>query len=120
MPKLTRKQRRSKAGPTPPAVAAKRPTRRGREYTQVFCPCCGRAQGQLEFWERTLKYDPQKPFGVVQDVGQGRGRSFQVVRYIGPGDLPEHFDVVKRRLVQTVGEWVGKGWLTLAEVTRRE
>lgn len=112
MPKLTRKQRRSKAGPTPPAVATKRPVRRGREYSQVFCPCCGRSQGQVDFWQRTLEYDPQKPFGVVQDVGQGRGRSFQVVRYLNPGDVPELFDLVKRRLLQAIQQWRARGWLT--------
>ncbi len=112
MPKLTRKQRRSKVGAAAPVVTTKWPARAGREYSQVFCPCCGRSQGQRDFWQRTLEYDPQKPFGVVQDVGQGRGRSFQVLRYLNPGDVPELFDLVKRRLIQTVQQWRARGWLT--------
>ncbi|GAI95205.1 unnamed protein product [marine sediment metagenome] len=94
----------------PGAVSRGRRTAVGKEYRQVTCPVCGRAGG-LAFWPYTQHFDPDKPFGVIQEVGLGRGRSFGVIGQLEPADEPETFELVKGRLLQAVREWRDKGWI---------
>ncbi len=98
------------------ARASRRAARRfPKEYRQAICPCCGRSQGQVAFWERTQEFDPDKPFGVIQEVGLGRGQgNLEVIGHFGPDKVL--FPLVKARLIAAVKEWVKKGWLSAAEL----
>jgi len=102
-------------------------------YRQALCPVCGTAHGmevteiipgkphmvlnRRNFWERTKDSDPNKPFGVIQEVGRGRGRSFKIKGYFSPReDEDGFFPLIKERLLQAVKEWLAKGWITEEEV----
>jgi len=115
-----------KVAPTP----VSKPT---GEYRQALCPVCGRAAGvkRLEypqggywpgrstqnFWEYTKDFDPDKPFGVIQEVGGGRGHSFKVIGYFNPeDDIDGYYPLIKARLLNAVKEWLNKDWLTKEEV----
>jgi hypothetical protein len=87
----------------------------GKEYRQATCPVCGTAHG-LDYWPRTRGFDPHKPFGVIQEVGLGRGRSFKVLGHFGPEEEPETFELVKERMLEAVREWVVKGWIKPNEI----
>jgi len=95
---------RSGTAPKAPKAAV------GKEYRQVTCPVCGTAHG-LNFWPYTRQFTPDKPFGVIQEVGLGRGRSFGVIGQLEPADEPETFELVKGRLLQALKEWKDKGWI---------
>lgn len=88
------------------------------EYRSAICPVCGTGHGKRNgknYWD-TITFAPNKPFGVIQDVGRGRG--FAVIGYFNPDDDPDgHFPAVKARLLQAVAEWVAKGWIAKEEVT---
>ncbi len=103
------------------------------EYRQVFCPVCGTAHGQevtetvegkpwmvlsrRNYWERTKEFDPDKPFGVIQETA-GRG-SFNLIGYFQPEeDIDGSFPLVKARLLQATKEWMDKGWITREEVNQ--
>ena len=103
------------------------------EYRQAFCPVCGTAHGYfrpggrkadpfgetqpINYWEWTEGFDSDKPFGVIQDMGQGRGRGFQFIGYFQPDEDPDgYFPLVKARLLAAVRDWVAKGWLTENEI----
>lgn len=103
------------------------------EYRSAICPVCGRAAGKKRlrypydrdedssatqnFWEYTLFFDPDKPFGVIQQVGLGKGKSFKVVGHFGPNDDPDgYFPLVKGRLLGAVREYLAKGWVTREEL----
>jgi len=103
------------------------------EYRQAICPVCGRAAGyevtetipgkpymvlkRENYWERTKAFDPAKPFGVIQDVSRGRGRSFKVIGYFSPEeDVDGFFPLVKARLLAAIKEWLDKGWITESEI----
>ena len=92
------------------------------EYRQVPCPLCGAAHGKRngkDFWEYTNEFAPNKPFGIIQDVGKGRGRSFKVIRYFDPDDDPDgYFPLVRDRLLTVLHEWRLKGWITEEEVLK--
>ena len=102
-------------------------------YRQAICPVCGRAAGyqiseripgkpymvlkRENFWEKTENFDPNKPFGVIQDVSKGRGRSFKIIGYFNPDeDTDGFFPLVKARLLKAVEEWIAKGWITRQEL----
>lgn len=85
------------------------------EYRSAYCPQCGLAHS-LGFWEYTTGFDPSKPFGMIQETGLGRGRSFRVVGHLAPQDEPETFELVKARLLQAVTEWRDKGWIKNEEI----
>ena len=121
MAKLSRKQRLKRQARVPTPTTPRAMPTTVKEYRQVICPVCGRSQGSLAFWERLRTFDPNKPFGVVQDVGRGRGASFTVLGNFGPEGAPEIFSLIKARFVAAVGEWTSKGWLSkedLEGVTR--
>ena len=101
------------------------------EYRQALCPVCGTAHGtevtetvpgkryiklaRQNFWERTKAFDPNKPFGVIQDT-TGR-RNFRLIGYFSPEeDVNGFFPLVKSRLLAAVGEWLEKQWITREEV----
>ena len=105
----------------------------GKTHRQALCPVCGTAHGmkvtetipgkpymvlkRRNYWEITLEFDPQKPFGVIQEVGMGMGRSFKVLGYFSPEeDQDGFFPLVKNRLLQAVREWRAKGWISEEEV----
>lgn len=100
-------------------------------YRQAICPVCGTSHGNVvternpgkpyiiysreNFWQRTLTFDPNKPFGVIQET-TGRG-SFRFLGYFDPNeDVDGMFPLVKARLLRAVQEWLNKGWLTREEV----
>jgi len=125
MPRLTREQRRQleETGQAPkrrrPPVKKVRVHPPTGQYRQVLCPVCGRAHGSRAFWERTKDFDPNKPFGVVQEVGRGRGASFAQIGFFEPSEDTEGiFDLVKARLLQAVKEWLDKGWIKPSEVKK--
>jgi hypothetical protein len=67
------------------------------------------------YWLKPLAFDPDKPFGIIQEAA-GRG-SLQVVGHFSPEDDPSgSFQLIKKRLLQMVTQWISKGWLTSAEV----
>lgn len=101
------------------------------EYRQALCPVCGTAHGvevtltvagkpyiklrRRNYWERVKDYDPNKPFGVIQETS-GRG-SFKLVGYFSPEeDEDGFFPLVKGRMLQALKEWVDKGWIAREEV----
>lgn len=103
------------------------------EYRQALCPVCGSAHGKVatsrvpgkpsikwnfvNYWERIKDFDPDKPFGVIQGVGLGRGRSFKHIGYFSPEeDIDGYFPLVKLRLLNAVKEWLNKGWLSKDEI----
>lgn len=103
------------------------------EYRQALCPVCGSAHGKVatfrvpgkpyikgnfvNYWERIKDFDPDKSFGVIQEVGRGRGRSFKLIGYFSPEeDIDGYFPLVKLRLLNAVKEWLNKDWLSKDEV----
>lgn len=114
MPKQTRKQRLKIT--ERPAVAVRAPVTSAGELRQVLCPVCGRGSSSLTFWLRLSKFDPGKEFGVIQEIGLGRGNNFTVIGRFGPEGEPEVYELVKDRLLQAVKEWRDKGWLSQDEI----
>jgi hypothetical protein len=107
--------------PGRPEGAEELPTGRAIvEYRQAICPVCGASHGKRNgrnFWERTKDFDPDKPFGVVQDIGRVGKSGIRTIGYFGPDDDPDgYFPFVKTRLLQAVREWVDKGWIAPAEI----
>ena len=101
------------------------------EYRQALCPVCGTAHGvevtqtvrgkpyiklkRRNYWERVKDYDPDKPFGVIQET-LGRG-SFKLLGYFSPAeDQDGFFPLIKARLLQATKEWMDKGWITREEI----
>lgn len=100
-------------------------------YRQAFCPVCGMTHGteviervpgkpyikltRRNFWERTKDYDPNKPFGVIQEaIGPG---SFTKLGYFSPEeDKDGFFPLIKARLLTVLKEWQKNGWLTKEEI----
>ncbi|MCK4786918.1 MAG: hypothetical protein KAV87_24385 [Desulfobacteraceae bacterium] len=107
--KLAAPERRREVTLTP------RIARAAGEYRSVHCPQCGLAHS-LRFWGYTTGFDPDKPFGIIQETGLGKGRSFRVVGHLMPEDEPETFQLVKARLLQAVTEWRDKGWISNEEI----
>lgn len=132
MPRLRRGAAEPSRGSGRRAEVASRPT--GRVYRQALCPVCGRGAGLkrvsypsgsygadpgevVNFWAATLGFDPDKPFGVIQEVGGGKGKSFRMLGYFGPEDDPDgFFPLVKARLLAAVAEWLAKGWISAGEL----
>lgn len=100
-------------------------------YRSALCPVCGTAHGtevtetvpgkpyiklrRRNYWERVKDYDPDKPFGVIQET-TGRG-SFKLVGYFSPEEDEDNFyPLIKARLLQAVKEWVDKKWIAREEV----
>lgn len=100
-------------------------------YRQAICPVCGTSHGvevtetvrgkpyiklkRRNYWERVKDYDPDKPFGVIQET-TGRG-SFKLVGHFSPEeDEDGFFPLVKGRLLQALKEWVDKRWIARGEV----
>jgi len=75
--RVLRKRGKARIAPERPSPAPGLPgTREAVEYRQAFCPVCGRSAGRRNgknAWEKTKDFDPDKPFGVIQDIGQGFG-----------------------------------------------
>jgi hypothetical protein len=69
------------------------------------------------YWIQPLSFDPDKPFGTIQEAS-GRG-SLQVVGHFSPEDDPTgSWQLIKKRLLQLVTQWISKGWLTPEEVLK--
>ena len=66
---------------------------------------------------KVLSYhDNQKPFGVVKE-SKGRG-TMKFLGYYGlEEDVDGFFPIMKTRLLQVIGEWVQRGWITPAEIS---
>lgn len=128
-----RSERRLEVIEKPKVKPARKVSTPTREYRQAICPVCGRAAGKKRieypqkgyyqpvptenFWEYTKDFDPDKPFGVIQEVGAGKGHSFKVIGHFNPEeDIDGFFPLVKARLLSAVKEWLNKGWLTEEEV----
>lgn len=97
----------------------------------AFCPVCGMSHGaevtetvegkpwmvlaRRNYWEKTKEFDPDKPFGVIQE-SLGRG-TFTLIGYFEPEqDVDGYFPLVKRRMLQAMKEWIDKGWITRNEL----
>lgn len=112
----------------------------GKQYRAAFCPVCGMSHGTKRqahpgkgyyhpaptdnFWEWLIARDQERglgadePFGIIQEIGQGRGRSFRVIGYFKPEeDQDGYFPLVKRRLLDALQCWLSKGWLSPEEVS---
>lgn len=146
MPRKKRSEKQAEvdrlAAPERPRKAALAPrvARAAGEYRSAFCPVCGVVHGRkrLEYpktkngyysppatqnyWEwisdrdKERGLDKDEPFGIIQEVGMGRGRSFAVVGYFGPEDDNDFYPLVKARLLQAVRRWLQNGWLSKEEV----
>lgn len=101
------------------------------EIRQVPCPVCGVSHGQEvtetipgkpyialakgNYWERTRRFDPNKPFGVIMET-QGRGTLRQVGHFSPEEDKDGYFPLVKGALLSALEAWVAKGWISKEEV----
>ena len=100
-------------------------------FRAAFCPVCGMIHGQTvletppgkphialrrgNYWDKVSKFDPNKPFGVIQET-TGRG-TFSLVGYFTPEeDTDGYFPLVKARLLQATKDWIAKGWISREEV----
>jgi hypothetical protein len=115
-----RKRSQTVAGDKATAVAE---TKRPSTATMVgaFCPCCGKTVqdravkvgsitvGRTSYFE-SIEWNANKPFGIRFSAG-GRG-SLKNWEPIGPEEAPELFEGMRKRLIDAVGEWKAKGWLT--------
>lgn len=97
---------------------------------QIFCPVCFLSHGPRaehpegkpyinisteNFWIKTLKQNIEH-FGSTQD-SQGRGK-IEFLGYFEPeSDPTDSYPLVKQRLLQSVFQWVEKGWLTVDEIS---
>jgi hypothetical protein len=103
-------------------------------YKSAFCPVCGLAHGmevtetipgkkymvisRRNYWEKTKDFDPDKPFGVIQET-LGRG-TFSTLGYFNPDEDTEgYFPLVKARLLQALKEWKDKGWVNQDEILEK-
>ena len=100
------------------------------EWKEAFCVLCGRTMGKRNItprgkpwiklgdknlWEETQTFTGDKPFGVVKS-SEGRG-TMQFERYYDIDEDEEgYFGFMKSRLLNVLGEWLEKGWLTRAEI----
>jgi hypothetical protein len=102
------------------------------EFRQVICPVCGTTHGKenvyfdpvkrkrseivdtRNYWERTLRFDPDKPLGQI--MSGGGVEPMQLVGTFGPEDDPDgYFFLIKQRLLAAVREWIARGWISLEE-----
>lgn len=143
MPRKKSSEKRAEQGKAPallerpvPTEARARPT---GEYRQAFCPVCGLPHGMkrveypsrsywvppptVNFWEWIIQRDKERgldnaePFGVIQEVGAGKGHSFKVVGYFDPdSDQDGFYPLIKARLLLAVQRWIQNGWLTKEEL----
>lgn len=110
----------------------------GKTMRSAYCFGCGALHGQRvttwepsyeggpghfpsereNFWERLAAADySEQPFGIIQEVGLGQGKSFKVVGHFNPDNDPDGFyPLVKARFLNAIREWVHKGWVTPQEV----
>jgi len=67
------------------------------------------------YWEKTKGFDPDKPFGVIQEA-LGRG-TFKFIGHFSPEeDIDGFFPLIKSRLLAATKEWLDKGWITREEL----
>lgn len=101
------------------------------EHRKVICPICGTAHGmevtervegkpylakkRRNYWERTLHFDPDKPFGVIMET-TGRGTFHKIGDFSPEEDTDGFFPLVKNRMLQALKEWVDKGWISPTEI----
>ncbi|MGA2669813.1 MAG: hypothetical protein ABSF21_00090 [Dehalococcoidia bacterium] len=96
----------------------------------IPCPICGVSHGNRAthdpdkkyvvtsrhlFWEDVADFDPDKPFGVIQE-SLGRG-TFNTIQHFSPNEDPTgSFTLVKGRILAVVKEWIAKGWIDKGEI----
>lgn len=138
--KRSERQAQSTSAPTTERPKTERvPAKPTGEYRSALCPVCGRtagkkrrgypyqpgesAQATQNYWEWISDKDKERglgkdePFGVIQEVGAGKGHSFRVIGYFAPEDDEDGFyPLIKARLLQAVRRWLENGWLTKEEV----
>ena len=110
----------------------------GKVLKRVYCPCCGLAHGprRLEYketgyysppptinhWERLKQRigdGKDLPYGIIQEVGRGKGHGFTVLGHFGPeDDQTGSFPLLKERILLVLENWVAAGWIKAAEVRR--
>jgi hypothetical protein len=87
-----------------------------KEYRQALCPVCGKGAAK-NYWDRIGEFDPGKAFGIIQELGRGRGRCFKTIGYFNPEDDTDGcFEAVKHRLLWALENWLRKGWLKSEEI----
>ena len=100
------------------------------EWREALCPMCGTSHGMINitiegkpwikvgqenYWEKTKKFTPDKPFGVIKS-SEGRG-TMKFERYYNIDEDKEgYFIFMKARLLLILEEWVAKGWITKEEI----
>lgn len=139
-------KKRSERQAQPTAVATIEKPQRERpsatptgEYRSAFCPVCGVAHGtkRLEYPERGYPVPPRtqnywewisdrdnerglgkdEPFGVIQEIGRGKGHSFTVLGYFTPEqDKDGFYPLIKARLLLAVKRWLLNGWISSEEI----
>ena len=115
------------------------PYRATGEYRQARCPTCGMAHGlkRLQYPEKCEKFtasdksfwewldekdaerglDSDEPFGIIQEVGAGKGHSFRVIGHFSPAEDKDGFyPIVKRRMLRGLWRWLVNGWVTADEI----
>lgn len=125
MPRKKRSEKRAIEVARVPVVAPAR-AKVTERLMAALCPVCGRTVpekralkignvtiGKVGYFD-SIDWDENKPFGVSY-LAAGRG-SFKDWEHIGPEEAPELFEALKARLIQAVGEWINKGWLTPDEI----
>lgn len=121
------------------AVAPRRPAAGVREYRSAYCPVCGVTHGKkrlqypapgvyiapptMNYWEwlahrkEELGIADDLAFGVIQEVGLGKGHGFNKVGQFDPSDDPDgYYPWVKTNLLLGLRAWLRNGWLRPEEV----
>lgn len=100
------------------------------EVMAAICPICGRSVpenralkvgtvtvGKVGYFD-SIDWEPDKPFGVAYQAS-GRG-SFNNWRHIDPSQAPELFEALKGRFIDSIREWLAKGWIKRGEIEQGE
>ena len=84
-------------------------------WHETFCPICGLTVGNRIMGKVLSYHDNQKPFGVVKE-SKGRG-TMKFLGYYGlDEDVDGFFPIMKIRLLQVIGEWLEREWISREEI----
>lgn len=136
--KTSERQKRGRVGPQV-ELPKREPFPVKKEYRQAICPVCGVSHGlkRLRYPQKGEKFTPSdqsywdwlnqideeralgsaQPFGVIQEVGGGKGHSFRVIGHFTPEEDQDGFyPIVKARFLIALKRWLINGWITREEV----
>jgi len=126
MPRLKRAQKlaRREVKPAPTRVITGVVA---EKITSAICPVCGKTIHEKRAikagyvtvdhigYFASIDWDPNKPFGIRQEAS-GRGSLSNPPEYIEPEQAPELFEAVKARFLAALKEWLGKKWISPADL----